>query len=151
MTVAAADACRAESDAASAATAAKPRSAFRHATVEQAWKTSAAAKRPMVLMFTADGCQHCDRMLAETFAHPAIQRMLLEYSETALAHDAQYHALVKRLGIRAFPTTLIVSGQGQIVDAIEGYLPPQEFAARVSPSIMPRTAVAAPAATVHDK
>ena len=117
---------------------------FRHATVEQAWQTASAAHRPLVVMFTADGCPHCDRMLAETYANPAVRKLLAARSETALAHDSKYRALAGRLGVRAYPTTIVVSGEGKIVDAVEGFVEPAAFVARVSPWITPQAAAASP-------
>ena len=122
---------------------ARTASAFRHATVEAAWKTASAAKRPLVVMFTSDNCPHCERMLADVYAHPSIQRFLLTNSESVLADRAANRQLVAKLGIRAFPTTLVVSGEGKIVDAVEGYLEPAAFAQRLSPWLIPRPAALA--------
>lgn len=113
---------------------------FRHASVEKAWQTASASKRPLIVVFVCDGCPHCDQMLAETYAQSSVQRLLARYAETALAHDDSYHALISKLGIRAFPTTLIVSGEGKIVDAIEGYIDAPAFAQRVGPWIAPKPA-----------
>lgn len=118
---------------------------FRHASVEQAWRTAAAAKRPLVVMFTSANCPHCDRMLAETYGNPAIQRLLTENAETVLADDAAYHKLAAKLGIRAYPTTIVVSGEGKIVDAVEGYVDAAKFAQRILPWLAPQTAEWRPA------
>jgi protein-disulfide isomerase-like protein with CxxC motif len=59
-------------------------------------------------------------MLAETYADPAIRRLLSANAETVLAHARDNRELIQRLGIRGFPTTLIVAADGQIVDAVEG-------------------------------
>ena len=91
----------------------------------------------MVVMFTADRCPHCERMLAETYADPAIGRLLVEHAETALAHAADYAELAQKLGVRGYPTTVIVAADGRIVDAVEGYVDAPTFAARLMPWIGP--------------
>jgi thioredoxin-related protein len=143
-------ACTVESPA-STPLATTPAILFQHQTVELAWRTAAQRKRPLVIMFKSDRCPHCDRMLAETYAHPQIRQYLYDNAETALAHSRDYADLVKRLGIRGYPTTLVISAEGQIVDSVEGFLEPAEFARRIARSIGPRTASAqlAPATTAR--
>jgi thioredoxin-related protein len=132
-------ACSVESPA-STPTTSTPATLFAHATVEDAWQAAIAKKRPLVVFFTSDRCPHCERMLAETYANPAVRRLLLDHAETAIAHAARYRALVERLKVRGFPTTVIVSADGQIVDAVEGYLDAPNFARRLGRWIGPEAA-----------
>jgi thioredoxin-related protein len=32
------------------------------------------------------------------------------------------------MGIQAFPTTVVIDSDGQLLDAVEGYVPPTKFA-----------------------
>lgn len=111
---------------------------FRHATVELAWKSAKIRNRPLIVMFTSDSCRYCTKMMTDTYGHPAIERMLATHSETVLAHATTNQALAKQLGIRAYPTSLVVSPQGKIVASIEGYVEPQAFAQRVAPLLAPQ-------------
>ena len=45
----------------------------------------------------------------------------------------RYRVLIKRLGIRGYPSTLVISPQGQVLDLMEGFLDARKFAKRVSP------------------
>ncbi|MEM9656840.1 MAG: thioredoxin family protein, partial [Planctomycetota bacterium] len=111
-----------------------PRTAiFHHATVQAAWQSAIARQRPLVVMFTSDHCRYCDKMLAETYGHPAIERMLATNCETVVADARIDRDLTQRMGIRAFPTSLVVSPQGKVVASVEGFVEPQEFANRVAP------------------
>jgi thioredoxin-related protein len=134
-------ACTVESPA-STPLATTPAVLFQHETVGLAWLAAADRKRPLVIMFKSDRCPHCDRMLAETYAHPQIRQFLYDNAETALAHSRDYADLVKRLGIRGYPTTLVISAEGQIVDSVEGYVEPVEFARRITRWIGPHAASA---------
>jgi thioredoxin-related protein len=121
---------------------------FRHETVAQAWETARAERRPLVVMFTSDHCPHCERMLAETYAHPEIGAFLVAHAETALAHAKDNRELAARLGIRGYPTTIVVSAEGQIVDAVVGYVDAAEFGVRISRWMGPGAQVSAPVSAV---
>lgn len=109
---------------------------FHHATVEQAWQSAAMRQRPLLVMITSDNCRYCTKMLNETYGHPVIQNLLAAHTETVLAHADVNKALTERLHVRAYPTSLIVSPQGEIVAAIEGYVDPQAFVQRVAPLLL---------------
>jgi len=117
-----------------------PRMLFVQTSVEQAWKSAVAANKPLLVMFTSDGCMYCQRMLNETYRNPAIERMLRGSTETVLAHSRDYKALAQKLGIRGYPSTLLVSPEGEVLDFMEGYVDAKTFADRVYPLIYKRTA-----------
>ncbi len=106
---------------------------FTETSIEKGWQQATQQQRPMLVMFTSDSCIYCKKMLAETYGHPAIQRMLAGNTQTVLAHADDYPGLVKKLGIRGFPSSVLVSPQGDVLDFLEGFVPPKEFAKRVSP------------------
>ena len=78
--------------------------------------------------------------MKETYRHPAIERMLGETTETVVAHARDYRGLVKKLGVRGYPSTLLVSPQGEVLEFMEGFIDAQTFAARVSPLLQKRIA-----------
>ena len=113
--------------------AAKPKQLFVHKNIEQGWKSATKARKPLLVMFTSDGCLYCEKMIKETYGHPAIKRMLLADTETVLAHADNYPALVQKLGIRGFPSTVLVAPDGTVLDFVEGFVEPRAFAQRVQP------------------
>ncbi len=106
---------------------------FSQTSIETVWKRAVDQRKPMLVMFTSDNCMYCKKMLSETYGHPAIKRMLQSKTQTVLAHQDDYESLVKRLGIRGYPSSVLVSPSGEVLDFIEGYIEPKEFAQRVSP------------------
>ena len=54
-----------------------------------------------------------------------------------MAHSDDYAALIKKLGIRGYPSSLLISPEGEVLDFIEGYLEPKAFAGRVGPLLNP--------------
>ena len=115
--------------------AAKPREGrlFSQTSIEKGWKLAKRQQRPMLVMFTSNNCKYCKKMLAETYSHPAIERMLDANTQTVLAHADNYEGLVKKLGIRGYPSSVLVSPKGDVLDLVEGFMPPKEFAKRVGP------------------
>lgn len=106
---------------------------FSQTSIEKGWQRAVQQQQPMLVMFTAENCRYCKKMLAETYGHPAIQQMLTANAQTVLAHADDYQSLVKRLGIRGYPSSVLLSPQGDVLDFMQGYVPPREFAQRVSP------------------
>ena len=129
---------------------ASPKDIFTNRSIEQAWRTSVARKKPLLVMFKSERCMYCTKMLKETFGHPAIKRWLGAHTETVLADAEIYKVLVQRLGIRGYPTTLVVSPQGKVQDIIEGYVDPDELAERVGPFLTSaaKSSAVAPALSV---
>jgi protein-disulfide isomerase-like protein with CxxC motif len=85
-------------------------------------------------------------MLAETFADPAVRQLLSVHAETVLAHARDHRELIRRLRIRGFPTTLIIAADGQIVDAVEGYVDAPTLTRRVGRWIGPHATANVPQA-----
>lgn len=106
---------------------------FSQTSIEKGWKQATAHQQPMLVMFTSDNCLYCKKMLAETYRHPAIEQMLSTNTQTVLAHADNYQALVKKLGIRGYPSSVLVSPKGDVLDFMEGFVSPQDFAKRVQP------------------
>jgi len=119
---------------------------FTQTSVEKGWQQAVAQKRPLLVMFTMDNCQYCEKMLSQTYRHPAIERMLRQNAVTVLAHANSHQALVKKLGIRSFPTSLLVSPKGEVLDLVQGYVDAQQFAQRVGPKLTSAQRVPATAA-----
>ncbi|NOZ39663.1 MAG: thioredoxin family protein [Planctomycetes bacterium] len=115
--------------------AAQPRQPrlFTETSIEKGWQIASQQQQPMLVMFTSDSCMYCKKMLAETYGHPAIQQMLAGNTQTVLAHAEDYRGLIKKLGIRGFPSSVLISPQGDVLEFMEGFVPPKEFAKRISP------------------
>jgi thioredoxin-related protein len=112
---------------------AAPAGVFDHKTVEEAWKTAIEKKKPLLVMFTSNNCTFCRKMIADTYSNQSIKDLLRGKTESVMAHSDDYAALIKKLGIRGYPSSLLISPEGEVLDFMEGYVAPQEFAKRVGP------------------
>ncbi|TWU25955.1 thioredoxin family protein [Bythopirellula polymerisocia] len=110
-----------------------PAGIFDHPTVEGAWKEAIERQRPLLVMFTSENCTFCRKMVHETYGNPQVQKLLRGRTESVMAHSDDYAALIKKLGIRGYPSSLLISPDGEVLDFIEGYLEPKAFAQRVGP------------------
>jgi thioredoxin-related protein len=112
---------------------------FKHATLRQGWESAVENKKPLLVMFTSDNCIFCKKMLTKTYAHPTVQQLLAVKTESVVAHADDHGVLVKKLGIRGFPTSLLISPQGEVLDVMEGFVEPHEFVQRVTPLLASKT------------
>ncbi|MEM9352285.1 MAG: thioredoxin family protein [Planctomycetota bacterium] len=108
---------------------------FRHRTVQAAWATAVAQRRPLVVMFTTDHCGYCTKMLQETYSDPRVERLLLGNAVTVLAHTRDYAELAQKLGVQGFPTSLVVSPAGDVLEVAPGYVDARQFLTRLAPAI----------------
>jgi thioredoxin-related protein len=106
---------------------------FTQTSIEKGWQAATDRQQPMLVMFTSDNCLYCKKMLAETYGHPGIQQMLANNTQTVLAHAGDYQALVKKLGVRGYPSSVLVAPNGEVLEFMQGYVPAKDFAQRISP------------------
>ncbi len=106
---------------------------FTHHTLQKAWQAAVSRRRPMLVLFSTDGCHFCTKMMAETYSQPEVQRMLHGHVEGVKVNAQKNPDVVARLGIRGYPTTLLVSPEGNVMDAIEGFASAKTFTSRIGP------------------
>lgn len=96
-----------------------------------AWQITKSTHRPLLLLATTDGCLYCDQMKRETLSNRAILTELEQTFTLATVKDSDKPSLIRKLQIATYPTTVIISPEGRVLDRIEGYLPPQKFHTRL--------------------
>jgi thioredoxin-related protein len=106
---------------------------FDHKTVEEAWKVAIEKKKPLLVMFTSNNCTFCRKMIVDTYSNQHVKEMLRGRTESVLAHSDHYASLIKKLGIRGYPSSLLISPEGEVLDFMEGYVDAQAFTKRVGP------------------
>jgi thioredoxin-related protein len=106
---------------------------FRHPSYLSAWKSSKVTGRPMLVYCTMDGCHYCRKMEEESYTQPVVTGRLASEYEPVAVMRARRPDLIKKLRVRIFPTTFVVAPGGKILDRIEGFIPPEQLAARLAP------------------
>jgi len=102
--------------------------------LDQAYKNAKEQNRPMLIFIASSRCYYCDQMKKNTLADPAVMADLQSGFVPIIVQASKYPTLMRKLGVRRYPTTLIVSPEAKIQDVIDGYVKPREFRHRLEAS-----------------
>ena len=116
-----------------------PDSVFRYADLDQAWRAAQQAQRPVLVFVSMNRCAHCDRMERETYAHPQLARQINQRLVAVKLKREDAPDVVKQLGVRAFPTTLLISPRGEMLARVEGFADPRNLVKTFVPALAKRT------------
>jgi len=98
-----------------------------------------SSDRPVVAVVTADWCPPCQHLKRTSLADAQVERLLTDRAQSVML-DATDTNRVQRtlgmLGVRAFPSTVIIRG-GEPVAMLEGYAGPEKFHAWLSSHLQP--------------
>ena len=103
-----------------------------HDGMQTAWRSMQAEQRPMLLFITMDGCHHCTRMKSQTYRDHRVVDRIRESYVAAAVNGRRQPEIARRLGVRVYPTTVIISPEFRVVESIRGYVPPAELSARLA-------------------
>src|SRR5205807_7601220 len=78
--------------------------------------------KPLFLTFTMVGCRWCHTLDSSTYCDPAVARALEEQFVPLKVQAEDYADLVKWLGIQSYPTIVVASPAGRILEIHKGYL-----------------------------
>ena len=73
--------------------------------------------------------------MAESYRDANMEQMLVDSFETMYVTRNQHPALVKKLKVKWFPTTVIVGRNNKIMDVIEGYVDQPTLRRRLQTSL----------------
>lgn len=88
--------------------------------------------RPVLLFVTTDGCMHCERMIDGAFKDSRVIGSLNNGFVPAQIKLSSNDELAKQLKVTLYPTTIIISTQGKILDYARGYLSTNDLKQRLS-------------------
>ncbi len=105
----------------------KEASLFRHSTYPAAWTAAQESNRPILIYVSMPRCPHCVKMVDQTFGRPAVEDLVSGSFETVYAGRYTHAELVKKLQVKWYPTTVLVSPNNKVLDVIEGYVDAAKF------------------------
>ena len=97
--------------------------------------TKAKAEHKGVLIdFMTDWCRWCDTLDVRTYPDRAVSEFVNEnfVSVKIDAEKGEGIDIAKKFGVRAYPTILLVKSDGEEIDRLVGYDPPEQFLTKVS-------------------
>ncbi len=89
--------------------------------VRIAWQSAVATDRPLLLFLTMDDCIYCKKMKKTTLRDRQVVRDLHRQFVSVALNVKDAPDLVKRLKVKAFPTTVIIETNGDVVESISGF------------------------------
>jgi thioredoxin-related protein len=90
--------------------------------------TEARTRNTLVMVeFFTDWCTWCRRLETETFADHDVRRELAGVVPVRLNAEQEGAELAAKLGVEGYPTVVFLGPEGDEVDRIVGYLPPDRF------------------------
>jgi protein disulfide-isomerase len=98
----------------------------------QARQLGSQSDRPVLLFVTTDGCRHCVRMKRDAFCDRTIIDQIQQSFVPAMLKLDASSELARQLRVTIYPTTVIISPNGRIIDYARGYLSTQELSSRMS-------------------
>ncbi|MEM7315470.1 MAG: thioredoxin family protein [Planctomycetota bacterium] len=96
-------------------------------SVERAANESASSGKPMLIKFSTEWCGYCKKMSRETFSNRKVATHIASCFVPVAVDGDQNRALVQRLGIRSYPTTIVVSPKMEILTQIKGFRSAREL------------------------
>ncbi len=105
---------------------------WRH-DLEDALKTAAVEKRPVLIDFFADWCEACKELDRKVYPDPRVQEAAKRFVRIKVDGTNENDALdrlYERFGVQALPTVAFVSSKGSLLHdpRVTGYLDPAKFA-----------------------
>jgi uncharacterized protein YyaL (SSP411 family) len=117
--------------AAGAANAADPPGKNWHRDCSSAFAESQAQGRPILIFVTMDHCYYCEKMCRETYSDDQLlQDIESEYVLASIDRE-RCPKLVRKLNVRAFPTTVIVGPDETVIDSMTGFVGPDQLRTRL--------------------
>ncbi len=102
-------------------------SAWFRGDVPQAIAEAGSRNTLVMVEFFTDWCTWCRRLETETFADPDVRRELAGIVPVRVDAEKDGAELARKLGVDGYPTMVFLGPDGNEVDRIVGYLPPDRF------------------------
>ncbi len=92
-------------------------------SAQVAFQASQQSRRPIVIYVSSERCVYCRKMESEVWGDPGLLAMVQAgYIPLALKAESDSE-LIAALNVRAYPTTIVVSPERQVLAGIEGFVP----------------------------
>ena len=95
--------------------------------VDQALEVAQSRQQPVLLFVSMDDCKYCQKMVQTTFRDQRVLQTIGSQYVPAVIKNSERPDLMRQLQIRSFPTTLVVSPEGDVLHEMKGYVEASKF------------------------
>lgn len=103
-----------------------------HRDIDEAKKIAQDTGRPLLIFVTMQNCKYCTEMKQTTLVDPEMIKDTNESFVATYLDESQNRELVRSLGIRSFPTTLLATPDGRVREMVRGYVGADSLRDRMS-------------------
>lgn len=96
-------------------------------TLTQARELAAQEQKPLLVLATADWCAPCQTLKRGALSDPSVAKLIEERTIPVYLEDGKDREEIAALGVRSYPTTLILDENGQIASTITGGRSAREY------------------------
>lgn len=104
-------------------------------TLTQAIEESSRSGMPVLVLATADWCAPCQTLKRGALSDPKVVGLIRENAIPVYLEHGQNGPEIRQLGVRAYPTTLILEG-GQVTAMLEGGANADRYAGMLSRELL---------------
>ena len=99
---------------------------------DAAWREAFAAGKPMFLVVSSKNCPACDRLKAGALANPEFRGWVESRFVPAVILAEDHPFVVEKLGVKGYPTTVVVAPKVGVVYGSLGAFNPDDFREKFS-------------------
>ena len=103
-----------------------------HEDPNAAWREAFAADKPMFLVVSSKQCPACDKLKAGVLASPEFRGWVESRFVPAVILAEDHPHVVAKLGVRGYPTTVVVAPKLGVVHSALGVFNPGDFQQKLS-------------------
>jgi len=97
-------------------------------------------QRPLLIVFTMERCGYCQLMKKTTYADEHVVASINDNFVPMQISGPEHRRLAQKLGVRLYPTTVIISPENRVIDRMDGYVKPQAMLPRLASAVQATTA-----------
>lgn len=101
--------------------------------LKQAAAESQKTGKPILITFTASWCHYCHKLMDETFTDQKVIARVNEYFVPVVLDADENDRAVELLGVEAFPSTVVISPELNVLAKIRGFHPAPQMAQQLAP------------------
>lgn len=106
-------------------------------TLTQARELAAREHKPLLVLATADWCAPCQSLKRGALSDPGVAELIRERTIPVYLEDGKNREEIASLGVRSYPTTLILNENGEIASKFSGGRGARDYADAIMSGLPP--------------